>query len=288
MSTSPTWPSGTHVVFPCCYKMNLSSVAGAPEMLLGRTRVGFQRSLDTEPRHQMDDSHRRFLQAMMRRGIVDEPTAKQLHQHCCSIQNTIYASDQFDEYIDTINSNLEPIFMQIRKGMCEDSGLQHYALVNMIETDVTRMTSDYADHELEIFRKIMDLVVDSDTGRAYSTEILNSTVTLPQKTKKTEIEQLLNRFVHDNWLTEKEGVYYLSTRCIIEMEQYIRNMYQDQIKVCRICRNIAFQTQVCENPTCGVKMHKPCMARFFRGTTEPRCPACKDVWTHEIPDDSQG
>ncbi|XP_061534565.1 non-structural maintenance of chromosomes element 1 homolog isoform X2 [Phycodurus eques] len=156
--------------------------------------------------------------------------------------------------------------------------------VNMIETDVTRMTSDYADHELEVFRKIMDLVMDSDTGRAYSTEILNSAITLPQKTKKTETEQLLNRFVRDNWLTEKEGEYCLSTRCIIEMEQYIRTMYQDQVKVCRICRNIAFQSQMCENPTCGIKMHNPCMARFFRGTTEPRCPACKDFWPHEIPE----
>ncbi|XP_077381177.1 non-structural maintenance of chromosomes element 1 homolog isoform X1 [Festucalex cinctus] len=231
----------------------------------------------------MDDSHRRFLQALMRSGIVDESSAKQLHRHCCTTHNTSYSPNRLDDFIDIINSNLEPMFMQIRKGVCEDSGLQHYALVNMIETDVTRMTSDYADHELEIFRKIMDLVVDSDTGWVYSTEILNSAIALTKKTKKIDTEQLLNRLVQDNWLSEKEGEYSLSTRCIIEMEQYIRTMYQDQIKMCPICRNIALQGQICESPTCGIKIHNPCVARFFRGATEPRCPACNDFWPHEIP-----
>ncbi|XP_019732306.1 non-structural maintenance of chromosomes element 1 homolog isoform X2 [Hippocampus comes] len=225
----------------------------------------------------MDDSHRRFLQGLMRSGIVDEPRAKQLHRNCCNVHN-----NHLDDYINTINSNLEPMFMQIRKGMCENSGVQHYALVNMIETDVTRMTSDYADHELEIFRKIMDLVLNSDTGTAYSTEILNCANTLTKKTKKKDTEQLLNRLVRDNWLTEKEGEYCLSTRCIIEMEQYIRTMYQDQVKVCRICHNIVFQGQICENPTCGIKIHNPCVVRFFQGATEPRCPACNDIWPHEF------
>ncbi|XP_061130338.1 non-structural maintenance of chromosomes element 1 homolog isoform X1 [Syngnathus typhle] len=260
----------------------------------------------------MDDRHRRFLQTLMRIGIVDEANAKQLLHHCCSTQN-----NQLDDFIDTINTTLEPMFMQIRKGMCEESGVQHYALVNMIETDATTMTTDYAVHELEIFRKVMDLIVDSETGRVYSTEILNCAKSLTKKTKKRDTEELLNRLVQDNWLIEKNGEYCLSTRCIIEMEQYIRTMYQDQVKVCRICRNIAFQvhskkhhltkvfkadldgvvsnkvdkffllkfqSQICENPTCGINIHNPCVARFFRGATEPRCPACNDVWPHRIPD----
>lgn len=33
----------------------------------------------------------------------------------------------------------------------------------------------------------------------------------------------------------------MSTRCIIEMEQYIHTMYEDQVKKCQICHHIAFQ-----------------------------------------------
>lgn len=41
-----------------------------------------------------------------------------------------YAPDKLDDFTDTINSKLQPMFMQIRKGMSEDSGQQYYALVS--------------------------------------------------------------------------------------------------------------------------------------------------------------
>ncbi|KAM9856560.1 non-structural maintenance of chromosomes element 1 homolog isoform 2-T2 [Aulostomus maculatus] len=201
------------------------------------------------------------------------------------VKVTTYVPEKLDEFIDTINSNLQPMFMQIRKGMAEDSGDQHYALVNTAETDVTRMSSDYADNELELFRKTIDLIVASDTGMASSTDILNSADTLTsKKLKKSDTQNLLNRLVHDKWLNETFGEYTLSTRCIIEMEPYIRAMYQDQIKTCHICHSLAFQCQICENPICGIKIHNPCVARYFNGRAEPRCPACDDFWPHEIPE----
>ena len=40
---------------------------------------------------------------------------------------------------------------------------------------------------------------------------------------------------------QKHGEYSLSTRCIMEMDTYIRMMYMDQVKVCHICHNIALQ-----------------------------------------------
>uniref|UniRef100_A0A3Q3JCQ0 Non-structural maintenance of chromosomes element 1 homolog n=1 Tax=Monopterus albus TaxID=43700 RepID=A0A3Q3JCQ0_MONAL len=191
---------------------------------------------------QMGDSHRRFLQTMMVSGIVDEQEARTLYKHCCETHNTQCAPDKLDDFIDTINSKLQPMFMQIRKGMSEDSGQQYYALVNMSETEVTRMSSDYADNELELFRKTIELIMGAENGKASSTDILNSVDSMTtKKMKKSETEHLLNRLVHDKWLCEKRGEYTLSTRCIIEMEPYIREMYQDQVKVCHICHNIAFQ-----------------------------------------------
>ncbi|KAJ8386186.1 hypothetical protein AAFF_G00176100 [Aldrovandia affinis] len=229
----------------------------------------------------MTESHRRFLQTMMNGGIMEFSKAKILHRNCCEDQS---AHAQLDEFIDVINTQLQPMFMQIRKGMSEDDGLQYYALVNMAETDVTRMSSDYADNELELFRKTMDLIVDSENGTASSTDILNCADSLQtKKMKKKEVEHVLNRLVQDKWLNEKRGDYAMSTRCIIEMEQYIRNVYQDLVKSCYICHSLAFQSQSCENPGCGIKVHLPCVARYFKSHTDPQCPACKDYWPHEIP-----
>lgn len=43
------------------------------------------------------------------------------------------------------------------------------------------------------------------------------------------------------WSQQKHGEYSLSTRCIMEMEQHMRTLYQDLIKDCHVCHNIAFQ-----------------------------------------------
>ncbi|XP_061588215.1 non-structural maintenance of chromosomes element 1 homolog isoform X2 [Cololabis saira] len=195
---------------------------------------------------QMGNGHRRFLQAMMSNCIIDEQGAKALHQYCCETHSAHFAPDKLDDFIDVINSKLQPMFMQIRKGMSEDNGHQYYVLVNMAETEVTRMSSNYADNELELFRKTMDLIVNSENGKASSTDILNSTDSMTsKKLKKSETENLLSRLVNDKWFCE---------------------------------------CQICENPVCGIKIHNPCVARYFKGRTEPRCPACEDFWPHEIPE----
>lgn len=216
---------------------------------------------------------------------MDERETKTLYKHCCDVHKVQGDPERLNDFIDTINARLQSMFMQIRRGMSEDNGHQYYALVTTAETEITRMSSDYADNELELFRKTMDLIVSSENGKVSSTDVLNIADTLTKKLKKSEAEQVLNRLVHDKWINEKRGEFSLSTRCIIEMEPYIRTMYADQVKVCHICHNIALQSQICDNPTCGIKIHFPCVARYFRGQrVDPRCPACDQFWPHEIPE----
>ncbi|GCB67101.1 hypothetical protein scyTo_0012097 [Scyliorhinus torazame] len=232
----------------------------------------------------LNESHRRFLQTMMSQGILEGSMMRKLHKHCCETYKVDYRHDQLDEFIKNINTHLQPLFMQIRKGMNEDNGQQHYALINLAETEITRMAFDYTETELELFKKTMDLVLESENGMVSSTDVLNLADQLqPKKMKKKEVEQVLLRFVQDKWLCEKDGEYILSTRCIMELEQYIRNMYPE--KDCNICHSITIQGQTCE--VCGAKIHFPCAAKYFRGLDDPCCPKCKQFWPHEIPDVSR-
>lgn len=50
---------------------------------------------------------------------------------CFFLSSVYYAHDKLDDFISTINSHLQPLFMQIRKGMSEGDGRAHYALVSM-------------------------------------------------------------------------------------------------------------------------------------------------------------
>ncbi|KAM5151529.1 non-structural maintenance of chromosomes element 1 homolog isoform 1-T3 [Mantella aurantiaca] len=234
----------------------------------------------------MNESHQRFLQVLMSHSILEASAARALHKHCCEVHKVHYMHDKLDDFVSIINKNVQPVFMQIRKGTDENDGKKYFALVNLAENDITKMALDYTESELELFRKTMDLIIDSESGFASSTNILNLADQLQtKKMKKKEIEQLLQNFVQDKWLIEREGEYSLHTRCIIELEHYIQSTYQDMVKTCNICHNIAIQGQICEN--CGIKIHLTCVEKYFRGQSGPRCPQCTEPWIQEIPRLSQ-
>uniref|UniRef100_A0A8C1WJ68 Non-structural maintenance of chromosomes element 1 homolog n=1 Tax=Cyprinus carpio TaxID=7962 RepID=A0A8C1WJ68_CYPCA len=234
----------------------------------------------------MGDSHKRFLQTIMSSGIISASQAVALHKRYCETHAAHY-TDRLDDFINVINTQLQPFFMHIRKGMSKEDGLEYYSLVNVTETDITRMASDYAENEKIIQKNAfclcvqMDLIVDSESGTASSTDVLNCADSLRTKKLKKKEGQVVKRVILNNSL--KDGDYTLSVHCIVEMEQYMRRIYQDLIRVCHVCHNIALQCQMCETPACGIKMHLPCVARYFRARIDPRCPACNDFWPHEIP-----
>uniref|UniRef100_A0A803T292 Non-structural maintenance of chromosomes element 1 homolog n=1 Tax=Anolis carolinensis TaxID=28377 RepID=A0A803T292_ANOCA len=156
------------------------------------------------------------------------------------------------------------------------------AQVNLAENGITQLASDYAENELELFKKTMDLILSSENGFASSTAILNlADQVKPKKMKKVEAEQLLQSLVQSKWLQEKEGEYTLSIRSILELEQYIFRHYPDMAHKCHFCHSLCIQSQICED--CGTAVHLHCLARYFRTQAEPRCPHCKQFWPHRVP-----
>ncbi|XP_053413081.1 non-structural maintenance of chromosomes element 1 homolog isoform X3 [Nycticebus coucang] len=236
----------------------------------------------------MTDVHRRFLQLLMTHGVLEEWEIKRLQKHCYRVHDRNATVEKLEDFINNINSVLESLYIEIKKGFTEDDGRPIYALVNLATTSISKMATDFAENELDLFRKALELIIDSETGFASSTNILNLVDQLKgKKMRKKEAEQVLQKFVQNKWLIEKEGEFTLHTRAILEMEQYIRETYPDAVKICNICHSLLiqsflFQGQSCE--TCGIKMHLPCVAKYFQSNSEPRCPHCNDYWPHDIPE----
>ncbi|XP_006859869.1 PREDICTED: non-structural maintenance of chromosomes element 1 homolog [Chrysochloris asiatica] len=231
----------------------------------------------------MTDVHRRFLQLLMTHGVLEEQDVKRLQKHCYKVHDCSAPVEKLEDFINNINSVLESLYIEVKKGVTEDDGRPIYALVNLATTSVSKMASDFAENELDLFRKALELIVDSESGFASSTNILNLVDQLKgKKMKKKEAEQVLQKFVQSKWLTEKDGEFTLHSRAILEMEQHIYETYRDSVKTCSICHSLLIQGQSCE--TCGIRMHLPCVAKYFRSSSEPRCPHCSDYWPHEIPE----
>ncbi|XP_013918995.1 PREDICTED: non-structural maintenance of chromosomes element 1 homolog isoform X2 [Thamnophis sirtalis] len=231
----------------------------------------------------LSDAHRRFLQALLARGVVEAAEAERLRRLCCQRHPAPGGSEQLDDFVGALNEQLQPLSMEIRKGSAEDSGRTYVALVNLAETNITKMASDFSESELELFKKTLDLILLSGNGFASSTEILNLADQLkPKKMKKMEVEQVLQQLVQKKWLCEKEGEYTLHVRSILELEQYIFRHYPESARKCHICHSLSVQSQVCED--CGIVLHCSCLSKYFQTQPEPRCPHCKQFWPHRIPD----
>ena len=100
--------------------------------------------------------------------------------------------------------------------------------------------------------------------------------------KKSELEEVLERFVEDQWLTKSMGRYYLSVRSIVELDQYLEEHFPD-LQKCNICKQLVVRGQSC--PECGIKIHVHCARCMMDGQAEKVCPnkSCRAVWPHEIP-----
>ncbi|KAM6155342.1 non-structural maintenance of chromosomes element 1 homolog [Rhynchocyon petersi] len=231
----------------------------------------------------MTDVHRRFLQLLLTHGVLEEQEMKRLQTHCYKVHDRNAPVEKLEDFINHINSVLESLYIEIKRGVTEDDGRPVYALVNLATTPVSKMASDFAENELDLFRKALELIIDSESGFASSTNILNLVDQLQgKKMKKKDAEQVLQKFVQNKWLSEKEGEFTLHVRAILEMEQYIRETYPDSVKMCNICHGLLIQGQSCE--TCGIRMHLYCVAKYFQSSSEPHCPHCNDYWPHEIPE----
>ncbi|XP_071119039.1 non-structural maintenance of chromosomes element 1 homolog [Haliotis cracherodii] len=237
----------------------------------------------------MNDCHRMFLQKFMSQSLLNAKEVKQLFKQCCDKYSVSISEDDPDakkrlfEFVRIINANIHQFHMEIKKAISEDDGSNHYGLVNISRTDITKMASDYNQNELEFFKKLVELVVESDDGTVGSIETLNLTEKLEKKISKNDAQDLLDRMSRDQWIAQKAGRVSLHTRAVLELEQYIKEYFVEAVKMCNMCNKLCLKGQTCEE--CGIKIHFHCAVRYFSHREAQKCPSreCGAAWTHDIP-----
>ncbi|XP_076441281.1 non-structural maintenance of chromosomes element 1 homolog isoform X3 [Babylonia areolata] len=189
-------------------------------------------------------------------------------------------------FIRTINTEILPFHLEVKKGICEQDSTNYYCLVNNVENNITRLSSDYTANELEFFKKLVEMIVETE-GCVGSRAALNIVERLDKKMLKQDAEYLLERLCSEQWILQKEGKVSLSVRSILELNQYIQQVYPDSVKVCNICNLIVLKGESCEE--CGVKLHHHCAQRYFSNSRDnPRCPDndCGALWPHPVAEPS--
>lgn len=234
------------------------------------------------------DSHRLFLQSFMSHGILITKDVRQLYVQACEQFGEPSDLRRLAEFVNTINSKISPLHLQIKKGINEVTTAQYYGLVNTAESDITRLSSTYIVNELELYKKIIESIVDSDNGLLSSTDALNLTSQLEKKMLKKDAEDLISKFERDNWLEiNVNGEIALSTRAILELDQYIQAQYPNLAVKCNMCHRLCLQGETCKR--CDVKLHFSCAGRYLDRQEHPHCPssACNAPWPRDARRPSQ-
>merc|ERR1712168_1026065 len=180
--------------------------------------------------------------------------------------------------VAAINSTLEPYDMQIKKCLCEVNATNFYALVNQTEHPINKLSPYYSPAQLELFKKVVEEVVTSETGTVSSLQVLNFEFGEAVKFSRKEREETVTKMVEDKWLFQESGEISLSARSINELEVYIREVHKDEAVICPACNVLIIRGQRCVKPTCHVRVHKRCAKKLFKTGTQRKCPKCKTPW----------
>jgi len=219
----------------------------------------------------------------MSKQFLSEKETKNVYQKACSAFGDESPPENFTNFLDGINKSLRPLDMEIRHEISEDDGAVHYGLVNTAEDEHSKMATDFSPNDIAFFKKVMDLIVTSPDGTVSSMDALNTSSDLDKKMTMSHAEELIEKLVKDNWMSESSGSYSLGPRAMLELHPYLKRVYEDDIVDCMMCHTIAIKGQCCTQ--CEGKIHIRCAARYFQGRAQKTCPnqQCGAVWMYEIP-----
>jgi hypothetical protein len=249
----------------------------------------------------LSDAHQYFLQILINKKLIDQYKFKEIFMDVLRKFNLECSEANYREFYTSflrdINDVIRTFNMEIKTSQCETSAISYFCLIRQCDTgQIGTLSLLYSPMELKIFRRILELVIDSDEGHVeYETisyevqeffdNVERDAATQSQTTKKptqTEIRRVVEKFIQDYWLVEvltKPNNVTLHGRAIAELSQYIKQLYKDSdvLNYCQMCKSLVLSGFTCES--CSAKMHRFCAKQLFKKTTG--CPGCRAKFTDD-------
>ncbi|KAH9564844.1 hypothetical protein CY35_04G045900 [Sphagnum magellanicum] len=251
----------------------------------------------------LDERHHTYIQALMRRGPLDEKHAKTMFTNLFQSRE----EDGFFDFLGVVNKELDYVQMEIRGSANQYDGILYYGLVNKLANEEAKMGTRFTHVQICLFKAIMEAILQDSTGSGVisSMEALNlpldtqaelqsqaptsSTQAVPLHLTLAAKEETLASLVSDKWLSRTDnGQIALGVMAFLELRNFFKNF---DLPLCDVCNEAAIKAQPCRNEACNVRMHSYCVPRKF-GHTQVRkvCPECGANWkiphTSNVADDN--
>ncbi|KAI6150360.1 Nse1 non-SMC component of SMC5-6 complex-domain-containing protein [Pisolithus tinctorius] len=238
------------------------------------------------------DVQRLFLQAVFSRGILSYNHALVLWEKCVDAVKAanpaldVHASDrrqEWDAFVNRINDSLNPLDLEFRHVLDEETGKEMYAVVNTRGDEIAQMATDYSPTEIAYFRAVVEqiMLAPNECYSLSSLAALREVNALKTNMTKSQAETILNSLVARGWLLKsKRGRYSLSTRALLELSPYLKSNYPDECLECTICMEIVTRGVACNTPACQTRIHHHCFRRLPAKQARS-CPTCQCNWPQD-------
>lgn len=205
------------------------------------------------------------LQAIMHEGALDEKRGKELISKLFGHENTAHV-------LNEINAKLQPLYMIVKCVNCEVTGQLYWVWASTVQDKIANFHPEFSQAQLTLLRTIYSEIVTSNNGHVSSTWCLNLCSTLNVKLSKANAEEFLYEMVNRNWLACKNGKYYMGVRSIVELLQYFKDTYQDNLQTCTLCKQVLFYGEKCDQ--CNTTTHVYCLENYAMNRGGLECPNC--------------
>jgi len=233
-----------------------------------------------------NDARRLFLQAILSRRYMSTALVEALWKRSVEVvkaaDETLQIRDTpWDELIVQINTSLNSLDLEFSRGHDEETGTEMWALVNRRDDDIAKVASDYTPQDIAYFKALVeDIITAPNNSFSVSSLAAMRDPPKPASMTKTYAEAVLTSFVARGWLLKsKKGRYSLSSRSLLELQQYLKSTYPDDILECTICLEIITKGTGCYTTNCKSWMHTHCFKKYTQRNS--RCPACQEDWAKE-------
>lgn len=212
------------------------------------------------------DQQKQILQYLLYKPLVSLKDLEKIYAAAYERQGR---GEEIRDLVRSLNDLLKPAQLGIKSRLCEDNNEEYFALINMIESEAAKHTSEFSPAEFELFKWVLKEIVSSESGSVSSIDCINQSSYI-QKLTKTDAQKALDKFLASQWLNEREGEVSLTVRALLELEPLLKKLDED-LQNCKICNKLAVKKVAC--PDCGAKFHRYCISKL-----KLKCPACHRVW----------
>ncbi|KAI0690049.1 Nse1 non-SMC component of SMC5-6 complex-domain-containing protein [Cytidiella melzeri] len=237
------------------------------------------------------DVMRLFMQGMMSRRMVTEKTARKLWEKCIEAVNSVddslnivYHDDRkhWDDWVNKVTDALNPLDLELAHVHDEFSGQHVYGIVNRNGDEVAQLATEYTAVEIKFFKALLDqiMLAANESYCVSSLLALREVKFVDKSISKTHAERLLTSFVARGWLAQsRKGRYSLSTRTILELQNYLKAHFEDAVHECTICMEMVTRGFACNVPNCQTRLHSRCYSTYRKSRNA--CPTCKTPWASD-------